>query len=55
MFEKKRSSYFEKSKKIYGEGDVQCKVGGQENTEELMDMLKLKEAVDKLAKGNGMR
>ena len=29
-FEKKSSSYFEKSRKIYGEGNVQCKVGGQE-------------------------
>ena len=24
------SSYFEKSRKICGKGDVQCKVGGQE-------------------------
>ena len=24
------NSYFEKSRKIYGEGNVQCKVGGQE-------------------------
>ena len=26
----KRMKYFEKSRKIYGEGNVQCKVGGQE-------------------------
>ena len=30
MFERKYSSYFEKSRKIYGEGNVQCKFGGQE-------------------------
>ena len=30
VFERKRSSYFEKSRKIYGEGNVRCKVGGQE-------------------------
>ena len=27
---RKISSYLEKSRKIYGEGNVQCKVGGQE-------------------------
>ena len=46
---------FEKSGKTYGEGNVQCKVGGKKNTEDLMDMLGLKEAADKLAKVNGMR
>ena len=34
IFERKRNSYFEKSKKICGEGDVQCKVGGQEEYRE---------------------
>ena len=30
VFERKWSTYFERSRKIYGKGDVQCKVGGQE-------------------------
>ena len=35
--------------------NVQCKVGGEENTEELMDMLGLKEAADKLTRTDGIR
>ena len=42
---------FKKSKKIYGEGNVHVK----KNTEDLMDMLGLNKAADKLAKVNGMR
>ena len=41
------------SKKIYGKGDVRCKVCGKGNTVELMD-LGLKEAADKLARPNSV-
>ena len=30
VYERSTGSYFEKSKKIYAEGNVQCKVGAQE-------------------------
>ena len=46
---------FEKSRKIYGEGNKWCKVGDKRNTEELMDMLELKEVADKLARSKGVR
>ena len=39
-------------RKIYGEGNVWCKVGGQVD---LMDMLGLIKAADKLARTNGIR
>ena len=52
VFERKRSGYFEKNRKIY---DEVVKLVDKRNTEELMDMLGLKEAADKLARANGMR
>ena len=55
VFEEKRNSYFEESRKIYGEGMCSVKLVDKKNTEDLMNMLGLKEATDKLAKVNGMR
>ena len=34
IFERKLNNYFQKSRKIFGESSVQCKVGGQKEYRE---------------------
>ena len=47
--------YFEKSRKIYGENDVRCKVDGQEEYREVDGHVEMEEAADKPERLNDVR
>ena len=55
VLDRKIDGKFEKNRKSYDSSDVCVKLLDQRNSEELMDMLGIKESLDRIAKASSMR